>query len=199
MTDHYEAAHAAAIQHQRECDPRGVPDGRPWLTCMGDPCRGRARADGFTGLRTTYAWAIPNQAALDTIARHSPRGVVEIGAGGGYWAKLLREAGLDVIAYDIDPDGHLGWHHAPHGGWSHVNHGTNDAAARHPDRTLLLCWPDSPIWATNAVDKYHAAGGHTVIYIGQRADRPEQLRDPAETVAIPQWADVDDRLERYPI
>mmetsp|Transcript_7858 Transcript_7858/g.19988 ORF Transcript_7858/g.19988 Transcript_7858/m.19988 type:complete len:164 (-) Transcript_7858:188-679(-) len=46
-----------------------------------------------------YAWAIPDQRAIRIIANFSP--LVEIGAGKGYWAMLLRQAGADVLALDI--------------------------------------------------------------------------------------------------
>lgn len=184
----YEDHHAATIQHQTACDPRGVPDGRPWVACMGDTCRGRARESGFQGPRTRFAWAVPNEAALLAIAQHAPRGVVEIGAGGGYWAYELRRTGADVIAYDLDPAGVGGWHNGP---WSRVHLGDHRKVKHHPDRTLLLCWPNGD-WADRAVDLYR---GDTVIYVGQDHDRPASLRDPAHTVTIPRWADVDDRLE----
>lgn len=35
-----------------------------------------------------YAWAIPSPEALLAIKAASPKGVVEIGAGTGYWAML---------------------------------------------------------------------------------------------------------------
>src|ERR1019366_9271626 len=38
-----------------------------------------------------YAYAIPNDAALDRLASLGP--IVEVGAGAGYWAHLLRERG----------------------------------------------------------------------------------------------------------
>jgi hypothetical protein len=187
----YEAHHTAAIQHQLECDPRGVSDGRPWVSCMGDPCRGRARDEDFQGPRRRYAWAVPNWAALTAIDHRSPFGVVEIGAGGGYWAYELRRAGVNVLAYDIDPDGFQGWYTGQ--AWTRVLPGSHRVAARHPDRTLLLCWPDGA-WADQAVDSYR---GDTIVYVGQDSDRPTQLHDPLHIVEIPRWADVDDRLEIY--
>jgi hypothetical protein len=33
--------------------------------------------------------------------------VVEVGAGTGYWAALLRARGVDVVAYDVRPPQHL--------------------------------------------------------------------------------------------
>lgn len=49
-------------------------------------------------LSEKYAWAIPNNKALDILKHYSP--IVEIGSGKGYWASLLRRQGVDIICYD---------------------------------------------------------------------------------------------------
>lgn len=82
-----------------------------------------------------YAWAVPTEEAVRVIASHGP--VVEIGAGTGYWASLLRQVGTDVVAYDRSPhDNH--WCVGTH---SLVEVGGPEKASEHPDRTLFLCWP----------------------------------------------------------
>jgi hypothetical protein len=48
-----------------------------------------------------YAWAIPDARALRILAALGP--LVEVGCGKGYWARLLRDYGVDVVAYDIAP------------------------------------------------------------------------------------------------
>jgi len=48
-----------------------------------------------------YAWAVPCTEALTALRRLSP--LVEIGAGTGYWARLLAGHGADVAAYDLAP------------------------------------------------------------------------------------------------
>src|SRR5262245_34518575 len=48
-----------------------------------------------------FGFAVPNAEAIAAIAALSP--IVEIGAGTGYWAWMLRNAGVDVIAYDKQP------------------------------------------------------------------------------------------------
>jgi hypothetical protein len=45
-----------------------------------------------------FAWAIPDERALRILERFSP--LIEIGAGKGYWAKLLRDRGVDIVAFD---------------------------------------------------------------------------------------------------
>lgn len=48
-----------------------------------------------------YSYAIPDLTALNILAEHGP--ILEIGAGTGYWAYLLRQRGVDVAAFDINP------------------------------------------------------------------------------------------------
>src|SRR5262249_51994941 len=45
-----------------------------------------------------YAWAVPDEEALRVCVKYSP--LVEIGAGGGYWANLITQLGGKVHAYD---------------------------------------------------------------------------------------------------
>lgn len=88
-----------------------------------------------------YSWAIPNQAAIEIIARvvseNGLKGVIEIGAGSGYWAYCLHQVGVDVIAVDS-----FAWSvHAEAKKWHEVRRGGPPEAAKHPDRALMLCWP----------------------------------------------------------
>ena len=108
-----------------------------------------------------------------------PAGYVEIGAGCGYVAWLLRQAGVDVVAYDRRPARYFGtgeprgpyeaeWVYKRHSClWAPVNIGDAEDARRHPDRALLLCWP--PHWntmATRALLAHAHAGGTDVAYAG---------------------------------
>eukprot|EP01038_Epipyxis_sp_PR26KG_P014838 gene14838-19944_t len=56
------------------------------LEVLGEPCCRK------------YAWAIPDERSLNILAQFSP--LVEIGAGKGYWAKLLRERNVDILPFD---------------------------------------------------------------------------------------------------
>jgi hypothetical protein len=134
-------------------------------------------------LRRIFSWAVPDDAALAAIASASPRGVVEVGAGTGYWAALLRHRGVDVAAFDaapLDSELHNG-HHAllghdePPPPFTRVQLGdAATAAAAHPGRTLLLCWPppeerhaSAPSSQPSmAVDALAAYAGERVVYIG---------------------------------
>lgn len=103
-----------------------------------------------------YAWAIPNEEAIRALVKMSP--LVEVGAGMGYWAKLIREHGGDIIAYDHRPTRAESRYHRPPSpeeegecnflpkqwpeeSWSEVLRGTPEDLKKHRDRTLFLCWP----------------------------------------------------------
>ncbi|HET9889692.1 MAG TPA: hypothetical protein VFQ42_04255 [Mycobacterium sp.] len=152
-----------ALEHQQahgEVMPSFGP-AQPSEHCMA--CLREKRSDkGWHEVKRRYSWAIPNEAALRAIAECSPRGVVEIGAGGGYWAKLLRERGVDVIAYDPEPGGGQWFQGEP---WTEVLTGDHTSVIGHPGRTLLMVWPMyDTAWTHEAVELY---SGDTVVYVGE--------------------------------
>jgi len=143
-----------------------------------------------------YAWAIPSQEAVELLVRHSP--LVEMGAGTGYWAWLVRQAGGDVLAFDRypPPDRRNRWH-AGRQPWTEVKPGGARLLAKHPDRTLFLCWPpeDEPM----GIDSVRAYRGDTVIFAGEPTSAGEVVReldrwDLTETLDIPRWEGIHDRL-----
>jgi hypothetical protein len=115
-----------------------------------------------------YAWTITDPATVAFVARHTGPKVIDPMAGSGYWAHLLRQLGVDVLASDeTPPTGEANnWHRT---GVQHVEVGRADAveavAAHGADRALLLAWPpyDSPIGA----DTLAAFPGDRVIFIGE--------------------------------
>ncbi|MEO7557063.1 MAG: methyltransferase domain-containing protein [Acidimicrobiales bacterium] len=127
---------------------------------VGDPTRDR--------LVRRYAYGIPGPDALEAIAAASPGGVVELGAGTGYWARLLHERGVDVVAYDPNPtaDGaNPSFDPAP--AWFPVRVGNANDVVRHPTRTLLLVWPTwDQSWPGDAAAIHHAAGGASLVFVG---------------------------------
>jgi hypothetical protein len=149
-----------------------------------------------------YAWAVPNEEAIEALREHSP--LVEVGAGRGYWAALAAAAGADIIAFDQDPPvqaGVNGWHRQP-GLYFLVAQGSAEVAGEHPDRTLFLCWPPwNSDLGTRALRSYR---GKTIVYIGDEGHNAGTPRFYAEmsaqfsrtrVVDIPQWPGLKGRME----
>lgn len=136
---------------------------RDLLESSGGSAEGRQRA------LERYAFAVPNAEALAAIARSAPNGVVELGAGTGYWAAQLQRVGVDVVAYDTAPPP------SPDNSWfsraecfHEVLRGDVADLDRHGDQFLLLSWPtNGAIWPADAVQRFHAAGGSALAYVGE--------------------------------
>lgn len=154
-----------------------------------------------------YSFAIPTEKALARIVALSP--IVEIGAGTGYWAKLLTDRGADVIAYDARPtDRAENFWHKRNPAFHPVLHGGSKRAKRHPDRALFLCWPpyDTPM-AIDALVAYKLAGGRRLVYIGEGGggctgnaafhDELEENWNEVDAIALPQWFGIHDWLWVY--
>lgn len=164
-----------------------------------------------------YAWAIPSQEALDVMASYAP--LVEMGAGTGYWAYLLRQMDVDILAYDLlPPDGFEwpkeetreqeeaghNWYHRGHETWTEVIRSGPRVLRRHKDRTLFLCWPPMSNFAYRSLQIHESK---TVIYIGEgewgcTADSEfhnalARNYKEVKTVEIPQWDGIHDYLSVY--
>jgi hypothetical protein len=147
--------------------PPSVPTGEPLRDAHRRATAGdaAARDEGIA----RYGFGLPTDEAIDLIAAWSPGGVVELGAGTGYWAHLLATRGLDVVAYDADPPPSATnpWF-AGRQPWHPVLAGDERSAARHASRTLLLVWPTrGSVWAADAVESFHDAGGTRLVYVGE--------------------------------
>lgn len=116
-------------------------------------------------LRRIYGYAVPTDEAIQHLVWHGP--VVEIGAGRGYWARLIADAGGQIRAFDDfswenlhqeDPD-------QPRPDWFPVERGGPEQARRPGARTLLLVWP--PYQDPMAADALEAFEGEYVAYVGE--------------------------------
>ena len=144
-----------------------------------------------------YSWAVPTDAALDMVARYAP--LVEMGAGGGYWAHLLRERGVDVIAYDRERP-HDENYFARHQ-WTRIEPGTPRSLRDHPDRSLFLCWPpNASAMATNCLKQWQ---GEHLVHVGEWKistgsagfyNRLEAGFELVDKLSIPQWEGMYDML-----
>ncbi len=165
-------------------------------------------------LAAEYAWAIPTEGVVRKLAELSP--ICDLGCGTGYWAKLLRDVGAEVLAVDLNPplEGDNHWHHQEVGilrrptSLQHfVDIVKGDAATFDvpSEHTLMLCWPPwgDPM-AARALARYRGA---RVIYIGESAkgctgdDAFHAMLDKQwDLVArheIPQWNGLHDDVRVY--
>jgi hypothetical protein len=146
-----------------------------------------------------FAFAVPNRAALEALTAIGP--IVEMGSGGGYWAYLLRRRGVDVVAYDQDPELEYNRYRLTRR-WTEVARGRPPILARHADRSLFLCWPGMDGMAAACLRHWRGA---TVAYIGEgtsgcTGDDDFHARlacdfERMKRVKIPQWPGVHDELE----
>ena len=167
-------------------------------------------------LRRYYSFAIPTHEAIETIKKYSP--ICEMGAGSGYWAKLLTEAGADVIAYDtvvpfeiksyaeredlmeqgVECNRWIRRLHFP------VQH-CDEEFIPPANRTLFICWPpyDEPM-ANDILNRYQ---GDTLVYIGEGPGEAcaddnffETLEEHWEIIdnaQIPRFYGIRDYLDIY--
>jgi len=133
-------------------------------------------------------FAVPGAGAVERIVRYP---LLQMGAGTGYWAAVLRDAGADVLAYDPRPpeQGENAFFDAQYtdieeGACRDVLEGRPQAAR---ERTLLLVWPNDPdpadqpyfcgddctgseaTWDVDCLRAYLDAGGGRVVFVGERA------------------------------
>lgn len=153
-----------------------------------------------------YAWSVPTETALATLARYAP--IIELGAGTGHWAALLRMRGVDVLAYDTrcwsdafaDADASGGTAGGQAGGASTgsaapggvatgtsliegdrdlcVAEGGPEAAAAHAGRALLLAWPDYRGLGTYASCCLAHYTGSTLLLLGEWRGRTLGVHAP---------------------
>jgi hypothetical protein len=149
-----------------------------------------------------FGFAVPTERALGALAGLGP--IVEVGASGGEWARLLHDRGVDVLATDADPSG-TGVGMDGTRVWTEVAEGdAAEVAAAHPDRALLVIWPHyDEDWPGLALAAYE---GDVVAYVGEGRhgctgderfhDLLEEWGEP-EVVALPTWPGVHDNLYIY--
>lgn len=146
-----------------------------------------------------YAWGTPTEPMLRAIQEPGP--IVEMGAGSGYWAWLLRTLGADVIAYDRFAGARRNLNVSSLGGivWTKVLTGGPEDLAEHSDRTLLLCWPPQSDMAFSCLDYWK---GDVLAYVGDpslTADDAFHARlrgefDLSFEVRAPSWPGISDSL-----
>src|SRR5215469_4662144 len=83
-------------------------------------------------LAQRFSYVLPEPHLLEVVRRYSP--LVELGAGTGYWAYLLRMVGADIIAYDHAPYGAArpNRYHPDVRPWADVLEGDVTVVTKHP-------------------------------------------------------------------
>lgn len=122
-------------------------------------------------LVSQYSWAIPSNDAIFWLAdKLAGQEVIELGAGNGYWAFLLEQVGIPVMAYDkalawkgdknvwIDADTKV-WHPVVRGNARVLSW------PRNRDKALFLCWP--PYNGDLAIRALRRYQGDTLVYCGE--------------------------------
>ena len=127
-----------------------------------------------------YAYATLSSRALDYLASflltgESKRGVIEIGAGTGYIAKLLQDRGVQVDAWDVQPTSHdtkldstMNEYHGCTPPFLEVKQCSKLPKVDNDKRALLLCYPPpGSSMAHDTLDMYLRNGGEFLIHIGE--------------------------------
>lgn len=140
----------------------------------------------------SYAWGIPNSAAIQALRDLGP--LLEVGAGSGYWAWMVRQAGGDVVAIDHNS------YAPPH--WCEVLFGDVSRIKEFPDRTLFLCWP--PNHSSMASECLEVYRGQYLAWVGEQRGgvtgndvfygRLESDFQLCKRIRIPQWPGCQDAL-----
>ena len=132
-------------------------------------------------------FGIPNDAALAALAECAP--LVEVGAGTGYWSAVLRQRGVDILAFDVAPPDASCRNGFFQSTFGEVLQGSapemfSAASGQLGRRALLIVWPNNPDgfdnvhlhssfvgpapWDAGCLEAFMAAGGSTVAFVGER-------------------------------
>lgn len=134
------------------------------------------------------------------------RSVVELGAGRGYWAHMLRQHGVTVHAYDPCVPGDNNFYFTTAGTFTEVERADHRVVKEHSSDVLFLSWPSyDDTWAYEALRDYR---GDMLFYAGEGDggctgdDRFHQLleREWEWLATAPQhvtWWGIHDQLNAY--
>ena len=148
----------------------------------------------------TFAYAVPTGEALELLARYAP--ILEIGAGSGYWASLLRQGGVEVAAFDKFAIADNEYFDGNSPTYTKVERGSDNVVRKYPGHTLFLCCPPpNHKLALNCLNQFcgkHVAIVGDVSYCAT-VEFYQQLADwdfEAEVI-LPRFPGYDDSLTIY--
>lgn len=152
-------------------------------------CKLRSREDFLsrrTALVSKFAYAIPTAEGLSVFHKYQP--ILEIGAGTGYWAGLLRKRKTKILAYELYPLslGRNAWHPQATQSWTEVLRGDESMTSHYPNRTLFMCYPPGRTRvAYNALKGYK---GDRLVYVGEASGlAPGRGQDEFQSLLVKQW------------
>jgi hypothetical protein len=128
----------------------------------------------------TLAWGIPNKEALEELAKYQP--ILEVGAGLGYWAKLLQDRNVEILPTDRD---------APTLAHTKVTQVDTLHSIENRNYTLFMCWVPEEA----AIEVSRAYEGNTIIWVGEQIKFPNfQLE---KEITLPQWKGYEDSMQVF--
>ncbi len=150
-------------------------------------------------LVTKYSWAVPTEEAINSIADYSKTGLIDFGAGSGYWASLISNKGINVNAIDNWTD------KKPEHLFYPVKTGSYELLKFQSDKVLMLVWvPQATDMALTALKTWN---GKKLIYVGEPPPARgnanpaffEELKNwtLVKVITIPQWYNWNDAVYFY--
>ena len=148
-----------------------------------------------------YGFAIPSR---DIVQRLATMKLLEVGAGTGYWAALIKQAGGDIIATDASEPGAENLYQQTVAAWTNVEQYDAQAAiTQNPERDVLMIWPClRSDWSGHTIKAMRV--GQMLIYVGEpprgctgteefhhkiaRSFKPQEQHD------IPTWLGIHDQV-----
>ena len=187
-------ARCSCLRLQREGNPETQAES--WLLRQGWPEDHDDYTPRMQFIRT-FGFAVPTRAAIRLISRYSP--ILEVGAGTGYWAMELAQAGVNIAATDPTPGMYLEGSSL----WSRIDQiGGTEALDKYPGRNLLICWPEMAAWPGDVVNE---CSSKHIIYVGEPRNgctgngRMFEILEKRylleEGLEIPRFSRIRDRLE----
>jgi len=156
----------------------------------------RERIDKWRECILKFGFSIPCSEVVEALILDSP--LVEVGAGTGYWTKILKDAGADIVATDIDV-----WKNSKLVfGVDIKRMDATKAVKIYPNRNVFMSWPSvSMPWAAEMAKGIQP--DRLLFYLGEwkgcTADDEfhEFVADNFEdrgAVEVPKWPGIHDRL-----
>ena len=105
-----------------------------------------------------FSWAIPSWEAIKAIRSFGKDGILEVGAGNGYWSYLI-----NMNQHICTPCDKI-----PSKKWSVVKTTSSFMLKNNINKSLMLCWPCyAEEWSSNVLKSYLEKGGKKLIFIGE--------------------------------